>query len=265
MIAAVITLSALLASLDPGGAPQASVPPRGSIDVTSLKVSAPVAVVELDLGKLKGELRQIGWAADGAKLYIQTAEGPASSPRLRHYWVAMTGGAVNSLESEPDWARTYWEFKSDRAAPGIGSVMIDLEQKFETLKVGPGQAGALDREASALGGNVGNLETIAKGNDPNQKQLVTRLKLFDETVSEFVNQTPIPGLTFSWGPEKSGAIAFTDRDGRLTLMDQKKHKQNVAGAKNALLPAWSTDGRLLAWVQRAGRKKYTLMYANVDR
>jgi len=259
MILAVIVVWALrLASLAQG------VPPATSIDVSAVKISALTTVVELDLGKLKGELRQVGWAPDGTQLYIQTAEGPASSPRLRHYTVAIGGGAINTLDLQPDWARSYWEFKSDRAAPGIGSLMIDVEQKYETLKVGTGSAGALDREGSPLGGgNVNNPETLAKGNDQNQKQLVTRLKLLDEAVSEFVNQTPIPGLMFSWGPEKSGAIAFTDRDGRLLLMDQKKRKHSVSGAKDALLPAWSIDGKRLAWVQKSGRKKFTLVYAAV--
>jgi hypothetical protein len=70
---------------------------------------------------------------------------------------------------------------------------------------------------------------------------------------------------FGWGPEKSGAIAFTDRDGRLILLDQQKHKKTVAGARSAELPAWTLDGARLAWVQRSGRKKFTLLYANVER
>jgi hypothetical protein len=257
MISAVIVAWALrLASLAQGA------PPATSIDVSALKVSAPTTVIELDLGKLKGELRQVGWAPDGTQFYIQTADGPATNPKLRHYAVAIGGGAVNSLDTQPDWARSYWEFKSDRSAPGIGSLMIDVEQRYETLKAGTGPAGALDREGNPLGG-VGNVDSLAKGTDQYQKQLVTRLKLFDEAVSEFVNQKPIPGLMFSWGPEKSGAIAFTDRDGRLLLLDQKKHKQSVSGAKDALLPAWSIDGKRLAWVQKSGRKKFTLVYAAV--
>lgn len=237
----------------------------GPIDVTKLTIGAATPIVELDLGKLKGELRQVGWSADATRLYIQTAEGNPQSPKLRHYWVAVEGGAVLGIDAQPDWAQQYWAFKSDRSAPGIGSLMIDLEQKFETVKVGTGQAGALDREANPIGGNVGNIDTIAKANDQNQKQQVFRLTLLGETVSEFVNERPIPGLMFSWGPERSGAIAFTDRDGRLLLLDQQKHKRTVAGAKDALLPAWTADGARLAWVQKSGRRKYTLVYASVAR
>jgi len=31
--------------------------------------------------------------------------------------------------------------------------------------------------------------------------------------SEFVNEPPVPGLMFGWGPAGSGTIAFTNRDG----------------------------------------------------
>ena len=48
------------------------------------------------------------------------------------------------------------------------------------------------------------------------------------------------------------------------LLDQHKHKQTVSGVKDALLPAWSTDGTRLAWVQKTGRKKYTLVWATVS-
>jgi hypothetical protein len=70
---------------------------------------------------------------------------------------------------------------------------------------------------------------------------------------------------FGWGPLGSGTIVYTDREaGHLMLLDQHKHKQTVSGVKDALLPAWSIDGTRLAWVQKAGRKKYTLQWAAVS-
>ena len=234
-------------------------------DVSALRIGAARIVTELDLGKLKGEPRQLAWSPDGSQLYVQTAESDGTaSPKLRHYVVAAAGGEPRGLDSAPDWAEAFWAFKSDRSAPGIVPLMIDVEQKMETTKVGTGQAGALDREANPIGGNVGNIETLAKGNDQNQKQQVIRFKLLGETVSEFMNARPVPGLLFGWGPARSGAIAYVERDGgRLILFDQQKHKQVVAGVKDALLPAWSMDGARLAWLQRSGRKKYALMTAPI--
>jgi Tol biopolymer transport system component len=60
-------------------------------------------------------------------------------------------------------------------------------------------------------------------------------------------------------------MAYTTRElGQLMLIDQHNRKQTVSGVKDALLPAWSTDGTRLAWVQKAGRKKYTLVWAVVS-
>ena len=236
-----------------------------AIDVSALKVSAPAVVAELDLGSLKGELRQIGWSPDLSQLYIQTAEGNPTSPKLRYYVVAASGGAVTPAKEPPPWAQDYWSYKSDRFAPGIGSLFIDVDQKYETMKFGTGSAGALDRASDPTGaGNVSAAANVEKAAE-SQKVHVVRLRLAGETISEFVNENAVPGLMFGWGPAGSGAIAFTDRDGRLFLFDRNKHKESVAAAKNALLPAWSTDGSHLAWAQKSGRKKYTLVVASVGK
>lgn len=195
---------------------------------------------------------------------MQTTEGSPQSPKLRHYTVAASGGAVESIDMQPDWASVFWAFKSDRAAPGLGWLMIDLEQKLETLKYGTGSSGAADGVNLAAGGPTVSANDIDR-EAQRQSQRVFRLTLLDETISQFVNQQPIPGLTFGWGPEKSGAIAFTDVDGRLILFDQKKRKRTVAGARDALLPAWTLDGTRLAWVQKSGRKKYAIVTAAVER
>ncbi len=97
----------------------------------------------------------------------------------------------------------------------------------------------------------------------NTKQNVLRLTLLDQPISVSMNKMPIPGLTFSWGPAKSGAIVFTDPDGRLVFFDQKKRKQTVSGVKDAVLPAWTIDGSRIAFLQKSGRKNYTLMTATV--
>jgi hypothetical protein len=233
-------------------------------DVSTLKVSAPVVVAELDLGSLKGELRQIGWGPDLSQLYVQTADGNPGSPKLHYYVVPASGGAVAPVKEPPAWAQDYWSYKSDRFAPGIGSLFIDVEQKLETMKYGTGSAGAIDAGDRATGGTTtsgANAERAAISD----KLHVVRLVLLGQAVSEFVNEAPVPGLMFGWGPAGSGTIAFTDRDGRLFLFDRNKHKEAVSGAKNALLPAWSADGSRLAWVQKSARKKYALVVATVSR
>jgi WD40 repeat protein len=231
-----------------------------AIDVSTLKVAPPTTIAELDLGKLKGELRQLGWSPDGTELYIQTADGNPGSEKLRHYTVAVAGGAVKPLDLQPEWASSFWGFKSARNAPGLASLQIDVEHKLENTKVGTSSGRPGEQAAGPGGGNV-SIDKVAES----QHQNVIRLTLFGEAVGEFVNQQAIPGLTFSWGPTSSGAIAYTEREGRLMLLDRNGHKQHIGAAKDALLPAWSPDGTRLAWVQKTGRKKYSLVWAPVAR
>ncbi|HKB10510.1 MAG TPA: hypothetical protein VKD69_07645 [Vicinamibacterales bacterium] len=234
----------------------------GVVDVSTLKVSAPLIVAELDLGSLKGELRQIGWAPDLSQLYVQTADGSAVAPTLHHYLVPASGGSAAAVGEPPPWAQDYWSYKSDRFAPGMGSLFIDVKQSLETLKYGTGSAGLIESADRAGNVSIGaqNVDRAAVSD----KQRVVRLQLLGETISEFVNAAPVPGLMFGWGPAGSGAIAFTDRDGRLFLFNRDRHKQAVSGAKHALLPAWSTDGSRLAWVQKTARRTYALVVATVS-
>ena len=233
-----------------------------AVDASGVRVGAPATVAELDLGKLKGELRQIGWSRDGSELYVQTVEGDPASQKLRHYIVPLEGGAPKSIEQAPEWATDYWGFKSDRFAPGLRSLMIDFEQKQEKTKIGTGTGRPGDAAAGPASAGVPvDIEKTSEG----QYQNYARLTFMGETISEFVNQVPIPGLMFSWGPVGSGAMAYTDREaGHLMLIDQHQHRQTIAGVKDALLPAWSTDGTRLAWVHKNGRRKYTLVWAKVE-
>jgi hypothetical protein len=231
------------------------------VDASTLKVGAPTTITELDLGKLKGELRQIGWSPDSSQLYVQTADGSPQSEKLRHYVVPVAGGAATPLDAAPEWAEVYWAVKSDRFAPGLRSLMIEVEQKSEKLKVGTGSGRPGEQAGGAPGSVPVDIEKTAEG----QYQNITRFTFVGETVSEFLNEKPIPGLMFSWGPTGSGSIAYTDREfGHLALMDRNKHKQTVAGVKDAVLPAWSIDGTRLAWVQKTGRKKYALVWETVS-
>ena len=192
---------------------------------------------------------------------MQTADGDPSSPTRRHYIITLAGGAAAPTAKAPEWATDYWGIKSDRFAPGLRSLMIGFEQKQEKMKVGTGTGRPGDQAGGGPGSIPVDIEKTAEG----QFQNYARLTFAGETISEFVNQMPIPGLMFSWGPPGSGAMAYTDREfGRLMLIDQHKHKQTISGIRDALLPAWSIDGTRLAWVHKSGRRKYTLVWATVS-
>jgi hypothetical protein len=238
--------------------------PSGSFDVSSLTIGAPTVVAALDLGTLKGEPRRVSWSADGANLALRTSEGDKPTDRVYFFTVAAAGGPVVAVEREPDWATEYWAFKSDRSAPGLAGVLIDVQQTHENVKIGTGSAGAaagIDRAGGNTVMSADNVEREAQ----RQKQNVIRLTLYGEPISQFVNQRPEPGEQFSWGPTGTGAVAYVDPDGRLFVLDQKKHKRSIAAVKDALLPAWSADGTKLAYIQKSGRKKYTLAWVPIAR
>ena len=173
----------------------------------------------------------------------------------------VAGGDPQPLAAQPEWAADYWGFKSDRFAPGLRSLIIGFEQKQEKVKVGTGSGRPGEQAGGSPGTTPVDIEKTAEG----QYQNYARLTFAGETISEFLNQKPIPGLMFSWGPVGSGAMVYTTRElGHLMLIDQHNRKQTVSGVKDALLPAWSTDGARLAWVQKSGRKKYTLVWAAVS-
>ena len=91
-----------------------------------------------------------------------------------------------------------------------------------------------------------------------QTATVVTLKLKGEVVGEFVNATPLPGATFGWGPSGTGLIAFVNGAGRLVFMDSDGRKQEVADSKAVLFPGWAADGARLVYLERSGRKKFTL-------
>ncbi len=252
----------LLAWLVPLQAPQAA---WMHVDVSVLKASSPVVVTEIDTGKLKGEPWRLAWAPGEQLLYLQTAEGNPPLLTFHHYTIALPGGAVTAVDAEPAWASEYWAFKQDRNAPGLPSLVIDIEQKDETVKAGTAPAGVLDRESSPdrVAGAGISASDVAKGAHGDQKVHVVRLRLLGEEVGVWANEYANPGAKFGWGPSGSGAIVHVDETGRLVFFDEHRHRQTVAGVKNALLPAWSTDGARLAFLQKTGRKTYAVAWMSV--
>ena len=83
-------------------------------------------------------------------------------------------------------------------------------------------------------------------------------------LSQFVNATPILGLTYGWAPQGLHAILFGGEKRVLEIMDRTGARIKVKGTKGVLLPAWSENGRNLAWLAQQGRGKYVLMVADVS-
>ncbi len=217
-----------------------------SIDATRLSISAPISLVELDGRKLNGDPYWLTWSPDATQLCVHIAPPDRRQAfRPRYFVFDLATRQLTQVEKEPAWAPAYWAWKSAQAAPFNPDFKIIVEVMHH-LTMPP-----------------------AVGTDPNvhmtpgvEEPMTMTLTLRGEIVGE--SDSPIaPGLTFGWAPEKLGVISFVNRDGRLVIMDQEGRKQELSASKNAFLPAWSEDGKSLAFLERSGRKNFILMLVAV--
>jgi len=228
----------------------------------TLTFSAPQKIVTLD--KIKGEPTQIAWSPDGAEIYMQTGErtriGTFESPR--YYVFSVADQKLKTVDAPPAWATEYYAWKSNKWAPGDKTLAIDIsDEKRAQRAVNPPMGGDL-----AKGGGAGtgtSSDDVVTSALTTQMQHVITLKLKGEVVGEYIDLQFVPGYTFGWAPQSAGAyIAYQNKDGRLGVMDGQGSKAVVSGTKNVLLPAWASDGKKIAFVERNG-KKFDLLVTDV--
>jgi hypothetical protein len=234
----------------------------------TVALSPPQLVAEVDAARLRGEPARLAWALDGSQFYLQTRErdGIGNVKSTKHYLVSIAGGTVKSVDQEPSWASKYWSWKSSQMSPGAPAFKIAVVSRQETKRsTSAPTGGALAKGGGAdpLAGTT--LADVASANEQSQILTIYTLKLGAETLGEWVNEPVMPGANFSWAPAPLRAIVFAKRDGGpLIVLDDSGHKQDLTGAKAATLPAWSDDGKRLAWLERKDKKKYALMIAEVS-
>lgn len=252
-VALLLTVPALVAAQAP-------------IDVRALQFSPSASVAELGADDLKGQPARLAWSADGGQLYLQTVDGPfgQANPKLQHFVIDAATGSKKRVDAEPDWAAAYWTEKSWKAAPGAPALQIELktEQRVERTVSAP-MGGDLAR--GGVGGTTGSSSGDVLAAAYNQQAVpVHTMRLAGETVGEFVNSVIVPGLTFGWGPKGTNVIAYSaNKSGRVVVMDGKGIRKEVSGSKDALLPAWSPDGKRLAWLERDGKKVFQLRMVTI--
>jgi hypothetical protein len=239
---------------------------QSALPVGKLAVTAPRTVVELDMGRLKGQPARMAWSPDGAQIYVQTLEGNfgQANAKVRHYVFAAADGRRQDADAEPAWAAAYWTAKSAQASPDLPALKIEVSTEQRTQRTTSAPVGgemARGATSEASGSSVGEAAGAAYGA---QTVTVHSMRLKGETIGEFVNSVIVPGLTFAWGPKGSRVIAYADKDGKVAIMDDQGRKQEVEGSKDAILPAWSQDGSQLAWLRKDGRRKFLLQVSGVS-
>ena len=245
----------------------------GQMPVGKLSVAPSTSLVEIDIDKMKGQPAKLAWSPDGKEIYLQLLDGAfGKAGTERHFVYSVSDGKQKSVDAVPAWAAAYWNRKSGQASPDDAAFKIGVETAQRTERgVTAGMGGDMARGAAGSGGDIGGGAGGTSAGDAiaaaagAQTVTVHAMKLAGETIGEFINSVIVPGLTFGWGPAGSKVVVFAKpKSGELVIMDNAKKKQDVDGTKDALLPAFSDDGSKLAWVRRDGRKKFSLLVANVS-
>jgi hypothetical protein len=250
-LALITTASALLAG-------------QGAPRVNSLRFSKPAPLIMLDMEALKGEPARLAWSPDGRQLYLQTLEGGfGRQDAARHHYVFdARSGVKEDLPIEPDWAAQYWTAKSGQTSPDEPPLRIQLEtERVKERTTSLPRGGELARGGTSPNISENDELTIIGA----QTVSVITLRLGGEVVGQFTNSVLVPGLTYGWGPMGAKVIAFAaQKSGRIVVMDDLGQKQEIAGSRDAILPAWSPDGDRIAWLQKDGRRTYVLQVSRVS-
>jgi hypothetical protein len=243
---------------------QAQVPKQ----VGSLSVAPAKSVAEIDIDKIKGQPSRLAWSTDGSEIYVQMLNGQFGKidpSKLSHHIYKVADGQHQQVGSEPDWAAAYWTVKSGQASPDGGAFRIELKsetKKQQTVSTPMGGDLARGGGAGGDGGTASAGDAMAAAYNQQPVPVHTML-LNGEVVGEYVNSVIVPGQTFGWGPQGSKLIAFSSKGGSLVVMDDKGAKQEIPGTKDGLFPAWSPDGKRLAWLQKDGKKKIVLKIVTI--
>lgn len=236
-------------------------------DARQVSLGAPQVVAEVDAGKIKGDIVRLAWSPDGSEFYLQSVErdGRGGVKAAHHYSLQASGKSLKSIDQEPPWAAAYWTWKSGQASPAAAAFKISVDSEQKAVRATSSPMGGAMAKGGTPDGSVGTtVGDVASAADQTQMQQVYTLKIKTETIGAWANEPVMPGVNFSWAPAPIRLFVFAKREGGpLTAIDEAGHKQELKGAKAAFVPAWSNDGKRIAWLERKEKKKYELTVADV--
>jgi hypothetical protein len=237
-------------------------------DARHVSLGEPQVVAEVDAGKIKGDIVRLVPSPDGSEFYVQSVERDARGAvkAAHHYSIQTATKSQKSIDQEPPWAAEYWTWKSGQASPAAAAFKISVDSERKAIRsTSAPMGGALAKGGTpdgSLGTTVGDVASAA---DQTQMQQVYTLKIKGETIGTWEGEPVTPGVNFSWAPSPLRLLVFARREGGpLIVVDESGRKQELKGAKSALVPAWSSDGKRVAWLERKDKKHLELTIADVS-
>jgi hypothetical protein len=176
-----------------------------------------------------------GLAWDGGTLIIQVAVLEKGEAKARFFAVPGRGMELRSLEALPAAVEVYWKKKAGRTSPtGLGTIAPDSDSKLPMYGVATQDKRFQD--AMDMGG----------------AQVTHRLRIGELVIHRRRDSAPYDGEVWSWSPAELNRVAYTDEKGDLWVA-----RANGTGPEKLLsgrftLPAWSDDGRTLAFAEKKG-------------
>ncbi len=219
----------------------------------------PMVWARIDVGELKGRPARLAWSEDRSELYLQLVEGQdVEQLKWRHFLIRQ-GEAPRATDAEPVWLASYWQWKSAKSAFGDPMMTITVDVRRTMLD---NLNGTSENKAVYLQPFVSG-EALMRSKQSGGSQITSTLLLKNKIIGKFVDEQIVPGYTFSWSPEDLRLIAFRSQPGRLVIMNVEGATQDVAGTSDVLLPAWSDDGREIAFLERTGRRTFNIIVVPV--
>jgi hypothetical protein len=180
-----------------------------------------------------GVVTGLGW--DGATLVIQTAALEKGEPKAHYFIAPGRGMELRTLDSLPPSVERYWKLKASRKSPtGLGTIVLVSGSKLPMY----GIASQEKRFADAM--------------DMGGTQISHEFRIGDLVIHRRRDTAPYDGEVWSWSPAELNRVAYTDEQGELWIATADGRGPERVLKGRFTLPAWSEDGRVLAFAERKG-------------